>query len=273
MSSTHPTPPQPPVPCPDCGAPNPRDAVDCTECHHPLATAGSPEIAHARRRAVEAPDRAPASVATWGYRPAGARRATNLPSWLWGAIGLFALGAVLFAAVQIATAPKPLVVPNADKGQQASADSLTAILRADSTALAPNVALGNLLYDTGNFAMAIPYYRRALAHDPSLVDVQVDLAVSYHNDGQSETARAVLEDAIMRHPDHAIAHFDLGIVYQQLGRKDDAKRVFIKARSLTGPEEMMRVIDQLLARMDAPPGAASDGLPPGHPPIGAPSGP
>lgn len=271
MSAADTNPPVPPVPCPDCGAPNPRDAETCAECHHPLAPAGSPEIARVQRRPVEPPERAPASVATWGYRPAGARGGSSVPPWLWGAVGLFALGAVLFTAVQIATAPKPLVVPNADKPQQAMADSLAKLLRADSTAVAPNVALGNLLYDTGNFAMAIPYYRRALAADPSLVDVQVDLAVSYHNDGHSETAREVLEDAIARHPQHAIAHFDLGIVYQQLGRKDDAKRMLQAARALPGPEEMHRVIDQLLVRMDAPPGTVDDGgLPPGHPPVDGP---
>lgn len=273
MSDATPNPPAPTVPCPDCGAPNPRDAATCAECHHPLAPAGSPEILTAPRRPVAPPERAPATVATWGYRPPGAHGASSVPGWLWGAIGLFALGAVLFTAVQIATAPKPLVVPNATPPQQASADSLARLVRADSTAVGPNVALGNLLYDTGNFALAIPYYRRALAADPSLVDVQVDLAVSYHNDGHSETAREVLEDAITRHPQHAIAHFDLGIVYQQLGRKDDAKRVLQKARTLPGPDEMHRVIDQLLVRMDAPPGAADEGLPPGHPPVGAPVAP
>jgi Flp pilus assembly protein TadD len=190
---------------------------------------------------------------------------------LWGAIGLFALGVVLVTAIQIATAPKPIAVPNATKPQLASAESLSVLLRADSTAVGPNVGLGNLLYDTGNFNQAIPFYRRALGVDPSLIDVQVDLAVSYHNDGQSELAREVLEDAVTRRPDHAVAHFDLGVVYTQLGRREDARRVLVKARTLEGPPEMMKVVDQLIVHLDGPEGASP--LPPGHPPTGAPAAP
>jgi tetratricopeptide (TPR) repeat protein len=272
----HPTPP--PTPCPDCGAPNPAGAEECAECHHPLAPAGAESIARPIRRSPrDEPDRVPATVATWGYRPAGARGAgSNVPSWLWAAIGLFALGTVLATAIQIARAPKPLAVPNASKPQLASAESLAVLLRADSSAVGPNVALGNLLYDTGNFAMAVPYYRRALLADSSLIDVQVDLAVSYHNDGQSELAREVLEDAVRRRPDHAVAHFDLGVVYHQLGRREDARRALARARSLEGPEAMMAVIDQLLVRMsDSTATSSSDdgGLPPGHPPTGLPTNP
>jgi Flp pilus assembly protein TadD len=213
-------------------------------------------------------------VATWGYRPAGTRgAATNVPSWLWAGIGLFALGVVFVTAIQIANAPQPIAVPNASKEQLATAESLAVLIRADSAAVRPNVALGNLFYDTGNFAQAVPYYRRALAADSSLVDVQVDLAVSYHNDGQSEIAREVLEDAVRKRPDHAVAHFDLGVVYHELGRRDDARRALERARELPGPEAMDAVIDQLLARMSDSAGAPSGGLPPGHPPTGIPTTP
>jgi tetratricopeptide (TPR) repeat protein len=267
-----PPPPPPTIPCPDCGAPNPATAEACAECHHPLAPAGAESIARPLRRPPrDAAERAPASVATWGYRPSGPRGASSAPTWLWAAIGLFALGVVLVTAIQIANAPQPLAVPNASPPQLASAESLAVLLRADSTATGPNVALGNLFYDTGNFGLAVPYYRRALAADSSLIDVQVDLAVSYHNDGQSELAREVLEDAVRRRPDHAVAHFDLGIVYHQLGRRDEARTMLNRARSLDGPEEMKRVIDQLLVRMDQP--ESSEGLPPGHPPMGVPAAP
>lgn len=253
------------VRCPDCGAPQPASAEDCAECHHPLAPAGAESTARPRRT-VDAPERAPATVVTWGYRPDGGPASSGVPGWLWAAVGLFALGVVLVTAIQIANAPKPLVVPNASKPQQASAESLSVALRADSSAVAPNIALGNLLYDTGNYAMAIPYYRRALAADPSLVDVQVDLAVSYHNGGQSPEAVAILEDAVRRHPDHAVAYFDLGIVYQQMGRTEDAKKALHRAREIGGPEAMVNVIDKLIVHLES--GAPGDGLPPGHPPTG-----
>ena len=242
------------------------------ECHHPLAPAGSESIGRPSRRAPrEATERAPAPVATWGYRPPGAG-GSSAPSWLWAVIGLFALGFVFVTAIQIANAPRPLAVPNASKAQLASAESLAVLLRADSTSIGANVGLGNLYYDTGNFGLAVPYYRRALAKDPSLIDVQVDLAVSYHNDGQSELAREVLEDAVRKHPDHAVAYFDLGIVEHQMGRREEARRALERARSLAGPAAMKAVIDQLLERMSD---SASTGgtMPPGHPPIDVPPAP
>src|SRR5262245_50566487 len=196
-----PPPARPPVPCPDCGTPNSPEAEECAECGHPLAPAGAESIVRPRRRVREERERAPATVATWGYRPSGpSQMNTGAPAWLWGAIGLFALGVVLVTAIQIARAPKPLAVPNASKEQLARAESLAVLLRADSAAVGPNVGLGNLFYDTGNYGLAVPYYVRALAADSSLIDVQVDLAVSYHNDGQSERALGVLEDAVRRRP-------------------------------------------------------------------------
>jgi len=248
--------------CPDCGAANPPDAESCVECSHPLAAEFRP-----RRPAVERPERPPASVSTWGYRPSGAA-GSDVPGWLWGAVGVAALAAVFIAAIQIANAPKPIAVPNASKEQSASAESLSVLLRADSSAVAPNVAMGNLMYDTGNFPLAIPFYQRALKKNPSLVDVEVDLAVSYHNSGEFETARQLLEGVVAQHPDHAIALFDLGVVYQQLGRRDDAKRTLTRAREVAGPAEMASVIDAMIARLDGKEPATE--LPPGHPPMDGP---
>ncbi len=249
--------------CPDCGAANPSNSESCSECSHPLAAEFRP-----RRPAIERPERPPASVASWGYRPSGAA-GSDVPGWLWGAVGVAALAAVFIAAIQIANAPKPIAVPNASAAQSASAESLSVLLRADSSAVGANVAMGNLMYDTGNFPLAIPFYLRALKKDPSLVDVEVDLAVSYHNSGDFETARRLLEGVVAQHPGHAIALFDLGVVYQQLGRGDDAKRVLTRAREVAGPAEMASVIDAMIARLDGKEPAGE--LPPGHPPMDAPS--
>jgi len=248
--------------CPDCGATNPSGAELCVECGHPMAAEFRP-----RRAPHERPERPPASVATIGYRPAAGGQ-SDAPGWIWAIAGIAALGAVLVAAIQIANAPKPIVVPNADEAQLARAESLAVLIRADSSAAGPNVAMGNLYYDTGNFGDAIPFYRRALASDPSLIDVEVDLAVSHHNVGDFTTARTILEGVVGKDSTHAIALFDLGVVYQQLGRVDDAKRALVRARALAGPAEMKSVIDQMLARLDGGPAAGASVLPPGHPPTG-----
>ena len=261
--------------CPDCGAPNPAEAVLCTECSHPLDVPDSAQVARPVERAKSAPaetvrierpdrpERPSPNVTSWGYHPRGLSGGTSVPSWLWAAVGLGALVAVLLSAIQIARQPQPIAVPGASKPQLASAESLSVLLRADSTAAGPNVGLGNLFYDTGNFGEAVPFYRRALRKDPELIDVRVDLGVSYHNLGKLELAQQELEEAVRRRPDHAVAQFDLAVVYQTMGRKEDARAHYLKARSLDTPPDMASVIDQLLARLDE----TGTNLPPGHPSV------
>lgn len=272
--------------CPDCGAPNPEGATLCIECNHPLdvpdsrvesaapsatsAPASGPSAAPVstspRRRLErpERPERVGPNVTSWGYTP-GRSAGSGPPSWLWAGVGLAGLLAVLVTAIQIARQEPPIAIPQATKPQLASAESLRVLLRADSTAAGPNVALGNLFYDTGNYGDAVPYYLRALRKDPGLVDVRVDLGVSYHNSGDLENARKELEQAVSIQPDHAVGQFDLAVVYQSLGRREEARAHYLKAKSLDHPPGMDAVIDTLVARLDAP---QAQGLPPGHPNVG-----
>jgi len=262
--------------CPDCGAPNPAEAVTCIECNHPLVVPDSGQLERpaepaksarperpVRPERPERPERASPNVTSWGYHPRGLSGGTSVPSWLWAAVGLGALVAVLVSAIQIARQPAPIAIPGASKPQLASAESLSVLLRADSTAAGPNVALGNLFYDTGNFGEAVPFYLRALRKEPDRTDVRVDLGVSYHNLGKLDLAQQQLEEAIRRNPDHAVAQFDLAVVYQTMGRKDDARAHYLKAKALDTPPDMAAVIDQLLGQLDQP----ESKLPPGHPSV------
>jgi tetratricopeptide (TPR) repeat protein len=192
----------------------------------------------------------PPTVASWGYRPPGVGT-SGAPSWLWLVVGLVALGAILASAIQIARQPPPLAMPGATEPQLASAESLRVELRRDTTATGPNVALGNLFYDTNNYKEAIPYYERALRRDPSLNDVRVDLGVAYHYAGEPQVAIRTLEEAVRLDSTHAIAYFDLAIIHESQGRSAEARRYFDKAKTLPGPEAMGHVIDQMLTRMDS----------------------
>jgi tetratricopeptide (TPR) repeat protein len=270
--SEEPAAPPKSIACPDCGAANPPGAELCAECNHPLDvpdTRRTVKESVPRLERPERPERIGPNVTSFGYRPTRSTAAGADPgasSVLWLLVGLAALVAVLVAAIQIARQPPPLAMPNASKAQLASAESLRVILRADSTAVEPNVVLGNLFYDTGNFGEAIPYYKRALRKDPSLIDVQVDLAVAYHNGGDLELARQTLERAVQAAPDHPVAQFDLGVVYQTLGKKDEARAHYLKAQSLAHPTAMDAVIRQLLATLDSA-GTVQSALPPGHPAV------
>jgi tetratricopeptide (TPR) repeat protein len=196
------------------------------------------------------PERISPTVATWGYRPPRGG-SMSVPSWLWLVVGFAALGAVLLSAIQIARQPAPLVMPGATKPQLASAESLRVVLRRDTTAVEPNVALGNLFYDTNNYKESIPYYVRALKRDPSLNDVRVDLGVAYHYAGEPDVALRTLGEAVRRDSTHAIAWFDLAIIQESLGNVAEARKNFLRAKSLPGPEAMGHVIDQMLARLDS----------------------
>ena len=57
-----------------------------------------------------------------------------------------------------------------------------------------------------------------------------------------------------RQPDHAVAQFDLAVVYQTMGRKEDARAHYLIAKSLDTPPDMAAVIDQLPASSTSPPG-------------------
>jgi tetratricopeptide (TPR) repeat protein len=195
------------------------------------------------------------------------RSAASAPSWLWVAVGTLALAIVVSAAIGIATQEPPLAVPGASGEQAQRADSLAKLLRQDSTNVRAIVQLGNLFYDTKNYGEAVPYYRRALARDPSLIDTRVDLAVSLHQAGHTGEALAELDRVLAEKPDHAVAHFDLGVIQEFMGRLDMAQASYERAGALEiGPELREAVVERLAAvaqKKRAP--RDSTGLPPGHP--------
>lgn len=85
---------------------------------------------------------------------------------------------------------------------------------------------GNSYFDNKQYKEASQMYEAALEKDPSNVDVRVDLAISYFY--QNDPARAVSEalKGLEVNPNHAKAHFNLGIFYQSLGKKADARREY-----------------------------------------------
>ena len=130
-----------------------------------------------------------------------------------------------------------------------------------------NVQLGNLLYDTSNYGQAVPYYRRALAGEPSLIDTRVDLGVSLHQSGHTAEAIAELTRVITEKPDHAVAHFDLGVIQEFMGQLDDADASYRRADALEVGPELRQAIQERLAAVAEKKRSPRDttGLPPGHP--------
>jgi len=85
------------------------------------------------------------------------------------------------------------------------------------------VNMGNDYMDHGNFAIAAEAYRRALEIDGSSPDVRTDFGACLHGMGLAERALEEFLQVIEEHPSHAIVHYNLGIVYFYLEKKDSAR--------------------------------------------------
>jgi Flp pilus assembly protein TadD len=129
-------------------------------------------------------------------------------------------------------------VQGATERQQTVADSLHAVLDRDSTNVAANIAMGDVLYDTGNWEQAIHHYQLGVAGDSSRTNALVDLGVSYYNLGNTTEAERHFRLALARDPHQPVALFNLGVVYEA---REDWKRAlefFHRALQSDPPEGM-----------------------------------
>lgn len=210
--------------------------------------AGSRSVTEEPGRVI--PRRRHARVALFGIGGGEGDQSGGAPSWIWFAVAGAALVIAVIAAIGITSQRPPFAISNATPEQAHYADSLAQALGRDSLDLAANVGLGNVLYDTGDFAGAVRYYRRALAAHPDLPDVRVDLAVSLHQSGHSPEAIAELQQVIAAHPEHGIARIDLGIVYESVGRLADAQAAYRSMESLPLTADLRAALAERLSGLE-----------------------
>jgi tetratricopeptide (TPR) repeat protein len=89
------------------------------------------------------------------------------------------------------------------------------------------VPMGNDLMDQGNFPMAAECYKRALALQDD-DNVRVDFGACLHGMGMPVRAIEEFMTVIADNPNHAIAHYNLGIVYSTQQMADSARLYFEK---------------------------------------------
>ncbi len=112
-----------------------------------------------------------------------------------------------------------------------------------------NIHMGNILFDNGRFADAIPYYHKALQLKPNNPDVIVDLGVCYFNLKNYPAAKEQFQLALTANPHHVNALYNMGVVAVQLGDVNALIHYWTKLHEVAPNSEQarraMEILDQI----------------------------
>lgn len=118
-----------------------------------------------------------------------------------------------------------------------------------------NIHMGNILFDNGRFAEAIPYYRKALQLEPNNPDVIVDLGVCYFNLKNYPAAKEQFQLALTSNPQHVNALYNMGVVAVQLGDVNELIHYWTKLHEVAPNSEQarraMEILDQIHQQVEA----------------------
>ncbi len=106
----------------------------------------------------------------------------------------------------------------------------------------------NLYDDAKDYATASQLYARYLELDPKNADARVDYAISLLNQGLQREGVTEMRRVVDEHPTHQKAHLNLGILYAQIERWDDAKKLWQAARDLNPNNDAGKRAAELLDR-------------------------
>jgi tetratricopeptide (TPR) repeat protein len=112
------------------------------------------------------------------------------------------------------------------------------------------VKMGNSLMDRNHYPVAIECYRRALAIDSSDPAVVCDLGSCLHATSDYAGAIEMFEKALVLDSTHAIAHFNLGIVYRVMDNKEKAKFYWEKLIALYPDKVVSDSARKYIERLD-----------------------
>lgn len=167
--------------------------------------------------------------ATSGKQSGDRKSATVVPqslkSGLFGRETLIVIGVVGIIAAGFFFFKNPPLLPVSDS-PTSDGGGMTQLSMAMIDALPQDygtlVQMGNEYMDQMNFAVAAQIYSRALDIDGSSSDVRTDYGACLHGMGMPERAIEEFKKVVEADPSHAIAHFNIGIVYSELQKSDSA---------------------------------------------------
>jgi Tfp pilus assembly protein PilF len=93
--------------------------------------------------------------------------------------------------------------------------------------------LGDIYVRLGQFATAKDILEKAAKYQTTDPLIHLDMGIVYMETDDQKGAVLELNKAIAQDPDGVNAHFRLAKVYLSMGRKDEAKAEFAKAKTLT----------------------------------------
>lgn len=125
--------------------------------------------------------------------------------------------------------------------------------------------LGTIYYDQGKFTKAIQTFKRALEVDPTFTDASIGLSIIYNDLGKYDEGKKVFQDAQRvltfkkTKSDPYIEeklsnkHLELGDLYFQYQRFDEALEQYYKASSLSvrKPDAHMKIVEVYIKKNQA----------------------
>jgi cytochrome c-type biogenesis protein CcmH/NrfG len=143
------------------------------------------------------------------------------------AVGYVIFGGQRAAApvvMQTTAAPAQASGPAPALFDEQQAQTLKNVLARDPKNVQAATQLGNMFYDAGRYADAVPYYQQAFAGDAQNVNLSTDLGTALWYSGKPDEAIAQLNKSLAINPTHPQTLFNLGVVKKD-GKQDPAGAV------------------------------------------------
>ncbi len=126
--------------------------------------------------------------------------------------------------------------------------SIAAFEATDRKELKLLLRAANLYDDAKEHATAAQLYARYLELDPNNPDARVDYAIALINQGLQREGVTEMRRVVDEHPTHQKAHLNLGILYAQIERWDEAKKLWQIALNLNPNNDAGKRAAELLSR-------------------------
>ena len=138
--------------------------------------------------------------------------------------------------------PTPAVDPEVEK-RKAMLESMLKVVEqklverpADSMLL---VSAGNMSYDLGLFEPAERYYKAFLDNvDPNNTRVRIDYAYVVFQNGRKDEGLAIMKKVIRQHPKDQTALYNLGVMFIQAKKTDEALKAMKACRDAAPDSEL-----------------------------------